>query len=85
MGFFELPSERAHGRVRHQALKYRHRAERGCEHRLMRAVVEIGQQERLRELTELDDAADDVLADAVEDAEAEAVLANNLEHNLLKL
>jgi len=51
----------------------------------MCAVGEIRQQERLHELAELDDAADDVLANAVQDTEAKALLANNLEHDRLKL
>jgi hypothetical protein len=51
---------------------------------LVRAVEEIRQQECFRELTELDEAPDDVLADAVQNTEAKTVLTNELEHNRLK-
>ena len=51
----------------------------------MGTVVEIGQQKRLRQLRELDDAADDVLANPVDDAQTETLVANDLEDDRLQL
>ena len=54
MRFLELSAEGMHGDVGHEALEERHRAECCRENGLLRSVIEVREQERLRELEELD-------------------------------
>ena len=46
--------------------------------------MQVCEQKRLHQLQQLDDAGDDVLADAVDDAEAEAVLTEKPEGDRLQ-
>jgi hypothetical protein len=51
----------------------------------MRSVVQIRQQERLREQREFDRTADDVLAKAVDDSQAKTLLTKELKRDRLQL
>jgi hypothetical protein len=78
MRILQLFAEGAHGEFGQRLLQHTDWPERGRETRLMRSVVQIGQQERLREQCEFDRAANDVLAKAVDDSQPKTLLTKEL-------
>lgn len=78
-------AEGTHGNLGQCALKYTEWPEGGRETRLIRSVVQIRQQERLREQREFDHAANDVLAKAVDDSQAKTLLTKELKRDQLQL
>jgi hypothetical protein len=68
---FQLLPESAHRQLGEQVLKQPEGSDDGHGGRLMRPIVEVGEEKRLRELRETKHAADEVLAHAVGDTEAE--------------
>jgi hypothetical protein len=85
--FMSVPepfAEAAHGEFGHRVLQHTERPECGRETRLMRPVVQVRQQERLREQREFDHAAHDVLAKAIDDAQAKTLLTEELKRDRLQ-
>jgi hypothetical protein len=85
MSLLQLFAEGAHGNLRQTTLKDTEWSERRRESGLMCSVVQVREQERLREQREFDHATNDVLAKAVDDSQAKTLLTKELKRDRLQL